>query len=80
MNAGKNIAEDLMRVFLDTKSDLLRVELAQGAVSKTYQAKGEKKGDRGLLEIDVAVTGEVLEVRVAPLSELLGEFKLQAKA
>lgn len=68
-----------MRVFLDTKSDQLRVELAQGAVAKTYQAKGHKKGDRGLVEIDVAITGEVLELRVSPLFELLLEFKLDVK-
>lgn len=80
MNAGKNIGGFSMRVFLDTKSDQLRVELAQGAVSKTYAASGQKKGDRGLLEIDVAVTGEVIELRIAPLSELLGEFKLKEKA
>lgn len=69
-----------MRLFLDTKSDQLRVELAQGAVSKTYQAKGDKGGDKGKLEVDVAVTGEVLEIRIEPLSELLGELRLKEKA
>ena len=65
-----------MRVFLDTKSDQLRVELAQGVVAATYAGGGKKEG-QPKIEVDVAKGGEVIAVRIDQLGELMDELELK---
>jgi hypothetical protein len=78
MNAGKNIGRISVRVFLDTKSDQVRVELAQGDVAKTLEG-GKGKGEPSI-EIDLDSLGEVLAIRVGPLEDILDDLHLKPKA
>lgn len=70
-----------MRVFLDTKSDRLRVELAQGEVAATYTTapeSGERPDDAPTLELDVAKGGEVLVMRLIGVGDVLRRIQPQA--
>lgn len=60
-----------MRFRLDRAKDRLVIEVEEGTVADTIKG-GHPKEDPPRIEVDVDAAGYVLQVRIAPLSDMLG--------